>query len=89
MIKVNMFNSNLNYRSNAAKTGSFVMNGIFWVQWQIIKQIQWEKSDVKIERDLPILELRLLFGFAKVTVGKNNFSCINEQIRLLIDETRI
>lgn len=24
---------------------------------------------------LPMLELRLLFGFAKVTTGKNNFSC--------------
>lgn len=27
---------------------------------------------------IPMLELRLLFGFAKVTTGKNNFSCNKE-----------
>lgn len=26
-------------------------------------------------KSLPMLELRLLFGFANVTTGKNNFSC--------------
>lgn len=31
-------------------------------------------------KDLPMLEFRLLFGFANVTCEKNNFSCIKPRI---------
>ena len=34
-----------------------------------------EKVEIKV---LPMLEFLLLFGFAKVTKGKNNFSCNKE-----------
>lgn len=47
------------------------------------KSMESPREKVEIEV-LPMLEFLLLFGFAKVTKGKNNFSCNKEAKTLRI-----
>lgn len=40
---------------------------------ELVADKHWKfREDTEL---IPMLELRLLFGFANVTIGKNNFSC--------------